>query len=82
MSVRTGLDKAYKIMGGKSPLANELGISYQSMNRWYDYNEMPATEYNGKTDYSKQIEKLTGGKVTIEELCGFVPHPQSEGWKK
>jgi len=81
MSVRAGLDKAFKIMS-KSALADELGISYQSMNRWYDYNEMPCTEYNGKTMYSKQIEKLTDGKVTIKELCGFVPFPQTDKWNK
>jgi len=81
MSVRSGLDKAYKEFG-KVELANELGISYQAMNRWYDYNQMPCTEFNGETDYAKQIQALTKNEVTIEELCGFIPHPQSEGWNK
>jgi len=80
MSVKTGLNKAYKIIK-KTKLAKLIGISYQSMDRWHDNNEMPCSEYNGKTDYSRQIQELTGGKVTIEELCGFVPPLQFENRK-
>jgi len=76
MGTRAGLDKAFKMIG-KTKLAAKLGISYQSMDRWHDYDEMPCTEYNGKTMYSKQIEELTGGQVTIVDLCGFVPPPQA-----
>jgi len=81
MSVKTGLNKAYKIIK-KTKLAKLIGISYQSMDRWHDNNEMPCSEFNGKTDYSRQIQDLTDGKVTIEELCGFVPQPQSKNWKR
>lgn len=82
MSARSGLKKAYKAMGGKIALAREVGVSYQSMDRWYDRNEFPCTEFNGKTKYAKKIEKLTKGEVTITDLLGFVPPPQSKGWKK
>lgn len=80
MSVQSGLDKAYEIFS-KTELAGHLGISYQAMNRWYDYDVMPCTDFNGETMYAKQIQELTEGKVTIEELCGFIPHPQSKEWK-
>lgn len=75
MSVKTSLNKVYNILG-KQGLAKELGIAYQSVKRWHDQNEMPCTEYNGKSCYSYKIQKLTDGKVTIEDLLGFVPHPQ------
>lgn len=81
MSARTGLRKAYKIAGGKVALAKEVGIRYQTMDRWYAGNKLPCTDYNGETMYAKQIEELTNGEVTIEELLGFIPHPQSKEWK-
>ena len=77
MSTKTSLKKAIKIVGSKSGLAKELGISYQSMDRWMLQNAMPATDYNGKTMYSKKIQSLTDGQVKIEDLCGFVPPPQA-----
>ena len=54
MSTKTALKKAYKLLG-KVFLSKELGISYQSMDRWHDLNSMPATEYNGKTKYAKKV---------------------------
>ena len=81
MSTKKALKKAFKIIG-KVKLAEELEISYQAFNRWYDYGEMPCTEYNGKTMYSLKIQNLTKGEVTIEDLCGHVPYPQAEALKK
>lgn len=81
MSVKTGLNKAYKLLGGKKNLAGKLGIKYQTVNRWHDQNKMPCSDFNGKTMYSKHIQELTNGKVTIKELCGHVPYPQAEALK-
>ena len=75
MSVKTSLNKVYKLIG-KQGIARELGVAYQSVKRWHDQNEMPCTEYNGKTCYSYKIQLLTDGEVTIEDLLGFVPQPQ------
>ena len=80
MSTKTSLKKAIKIVGSKSGLAKELGISYQSMDRWMLQNAMPCTDFNGETMYSKKIEKLTGGQVTIKDLLGWVPLPQTDEW--
>ena len=76
MSTKTALKKAFKMIG-KVKLAEHLGISYQAMDRWLLRNEMPATEFSGKTKYSKKIQEVTNGQVTIEDLCGFVPPPQA-----
>ena len=65
-------------MIGKIQLSRDLGVSYQSMNRWVEQNEMPCTEYNGKTFYSRHIQHLTKGKVTVTDLLGWVPPPQAE----
>ena len=77
MSTRPSLEKAFEIVG-KVKLGGLLGISYQSMNRWSSNNEMHCTEYNGKTFYSRHIESLTKGKVTITDLLGFIPPPQAK----
>jgi len=76
MGARTALKKAYKIMI-KSKLAKEIGVSYQSMDRWIEVNKMPYSEYNGETNYATQIERITKGKVTITDLLGFIPPPQN-----
>lgn len=75
MSAQTGLKKAYKLLT-KGGLANLLEISYQSIDRWYLMNKLPATEYNGETFYALKIQRATKGVVTIDELLGFIPHPQ------
>ena len=80
MSVKTSINKAYKIAGSKVKLAAVLGVAYQTIDEWRSRNEMPATEYNGKTFYSTRIQDLTNGKVTVADLCGFVPHPQDPDW--
>ena len=77
MSVKKSLERAFKIVG-KVRLAGLLGISYQGMGRWAEQNEMPCTEYNGKTFYSSHIERLTDGQVTITDLLGFIPPPQAK----
>ena len=77
MSVRTSLNMAFKLIG-KVKLAGMLGVSYQGMGRWVEKGEMPCTEYNGKTFYSSHIERLTGGKVTVTDLLGFIPPPQAK----
>jgi len=77
MGARTSMKKAIKMIG-KIKLSRILGVSYQSMNRWVEQNELPCTEYNGKTFYSRQIEHITKGKVTITDLLGFIPPPQAD----
>ncbi len=79
MSTRTALLKAIKLVG-KQRLADAIGIKYQSMNRWIDQDRMPCTDYNGETAYARAIKRETKGEVTITQLCGFVPPPQSKDW--
>lgn len=75
MSAKSGLEQTYKLLT-KGGLANILGIAYQSIDRWRLLNEFPCTEYNGKTMYALEIQQATNGLVTIEDLLGFIPHPQ------
>lgn len=79
VQVTKSLHKAFKIVG-KAKLAKGMGIAYQSVDRWLLKNEMPATEFNGKTMYAKKIEAMTDGAVTITDLLGWVPMPQTDGW--
>lgn len=77
MTTKTALKKAIKIVGGKAALAKGLGLAYQSVDGWITRNAMPRTEYNGKTKHATKIQEMTGGEVTVEDLCGFVPPPQA-----
>jgi transposase len=77
MGARTALNKTYKIIS-KSKLAKKLGVTYQTIDRWIDCNELPCTEYNKKTRYARNIEIITEGKVTVEDLLGWRPPHQIE----
>lgn len=74
LKVKTILNNLFK-EHTKTAIAQKLGIKYQALQNWILRNEMPATEYNGKTFYSLDLEELTEGKVKVEDLLGFEPHP-------
>jgi len=69
MGTKAALKKTYKLII-KSRLAKQIGVHYQSIDRWLAEDAMPCSEYNGKTDYSRQIEEITQGQVTVEDLLG------------
>jgi DNA-binding transcriptional regulator YdaS (Cro superfamily) len=73
MSTRTAINKAVKICG-KRGLARDLGLAYQSVNRWAEQNRMPDSEYSGRTKHSLKIEEVTEGEVTVEMLLGWRPN--------
>lgn len=73
MSTRTAIAKAVKIFG-KRGLAKEMGLAYQSVNRWSEQNRLPDSEYSGRTKHAVKIEALTKGKVTVEDLLGYRPN--------
>lgn len=56
-------------------IAKRVGLAHPTVNGWVQRNEMPCTDYNGKTFYSLDLEEMSGGKVTVDELLGFEPHP-------
>jgi len=79
-NVKKSMEKAFKLYG-KAKLADALGRRYQSLDRWMLTGKMPLTEFNGDTAYSMTIEKLTEGKVTVEDLLGWVPVTQTAEWQ-
>ena len=52
------------------PLAKHMGLSYQAVQKWQKAGRMPRTEWTGETQYSEQIEVVTGGQVTKATLLG------------
>lgn len=74
MGARKALKQTYKLIK-KSKLAIELGVAYQTIDRWIEINKMPCSEYTTETRYSVKIEKITKGKVTVEDLLGWRPEP-------
>ena len=77
-SVKTCLRKLNREFGNRG-LARRLGIAYQSINQWHSKNRLPRTEYTGETFYALEIQRMTNGKIKIEDLLGFIPQPQQ--WK-
>lgn len=61
------LQKAIELVG-LSKLGKSLGIAYQSILGWQTRGRLPRTEWTGETQYAAEIEKLTEGKVTRDEL--------------
>ena len=59
------------------PLAKHMGLSYQAVQKWQKAGRMPRTEWTGETQYSAQIEGVTGGQVTKASLLGKWPSGQS-----
>lgn len=60
------MKKAIEI-AGKAHLARELGVAYQSMDKW-PIRGMPRTEWTGETEYWRVIQFETGGQVTKDML--------------
>jgi len=76
MGAKAALNKTYKIIN-KTNLAKELRVSYQSIDSWRAKNKLPDTEYSGKTSYSKKIEEITHGEITVTDLLGWIPPHQA-----
>lgn len=66
-TVYTNLEKAISIVG-LSPLASELGITYQAIRKWQKTGQLPRTEWTGETGYAASIERLTNGAVKKSAL--------------
>jgi hypothetical protein len=71
------LNEAMRLVGMQR-LARELGVTYQSVQKWHRRRRMPRTEWTGETTYSEQIERLTEGKVTKAVLLAKWPEPAVE----
>lgn len=65
--------------GGAVALADRLGVVYQSIYSWADRGSMPASEWTGATQYCSEIEQVTEGKVTADQLLSFKPRHVSRG---
>ena len=65
----TPLDIAIERIG-LQPLSRGLGVTYQAVRKW-QRKGLPRTEWTGETDYARQIEQLTAGEVTRDELLDW-----------
>lgn len=61
------LSEAIRIVG-MGVLSKELRVTHQAIRKWLVQGRMPRTEWTDETDYSRTIERLTGGAVTRERL--------------
>lgn len=61
------LQKVIEIVG-LSKLGSSLGVRYQSVLGWRERGRLPRTEWTGETNYAEQMEKLTAGAVTRDQL--------------
>lgn len=56
---------------GLMPLSKALNLTYQALRRWEKQGRLPRTEWTGETDYARQIEQLTAGEVSRDELLDW-----------
>lgn len=62
---------------GLAPMAKALGLTYQALRRWERQGRLPRTEWTGETTYAQQIERLSDGRVTRDELLNWgKPRPE------
>jgi len=64
---------------GLLPLARDMGVSYQAVQKWQRAGRMPRTEWTGETTYSQRIEALTARQVTRDQLLSKWPQTQPQG---
>ncbi|HCA5022836.1 hypothetical protein RJ729_01885 [Acinetobacter pittii] len=64
MNLKYHIDKA----GGVYTVAAWINLAPRSLYKWLAKDELPSTEYSGKTKYSDIIEINTKGKVTKQDL--------------
>lgn len=63
--METGVEKAVRLAGSQTALANRLGISPQAVQKWVDQGYVPA-------DRCRDVETELGGEVTRYELNSKV----------
>lgn len=51
-----------------SDVAASCQVSYQAVRKWEKNGRLPRTEWSGETSHAKNIERLTKGEVTREQL--------------
>lgn len=66
--MNSGLEKALRLAGGQTALANIVGLTPQAVQKWVSLGSFPRTEWTGETGYIGLIEKQFQGEVTREEL--------------
>ena len=69
---RNAIEKAIDLIGGPRALGQRLGVSRQAVNKWRQLKRLPRTDWTGETNYAEQIEALTGGVVTRNELLATL----------
>lgn len=58
---------------GLGALAAGLQVSGQAIRKWEAAGHLPRTEWTGETDYSSEIQRLTGGAVSKAVLMACRP---------
>lgn len=71
------LEKAIDMIGGPRALGKHLGKSRQAVNKWRRLKRLPRTDWTGETNYAEQIEALTDGAVTRDELLASLPRKEA-----
>jgi len=59
--METPIEKAIRLAGGISELANQSGVSYQAVQQWRDKGVVPARR-------CVAVSKATNGSVLVHEL--------------
>lgn len=68
------MDIGVEIRGlGVSRVAVACGVRPQAVNKWIVAGRLPRTEWTGETNYARIIVRLSGGRLSREELVPRLP---------
>ncbi len=56
---------------GVQKISNRCKVSVRAVYKWCEKGVLPRTEYTGETNYAEQIETLSEGKYSKEQLLNI-----------
>ena len=62
------IEQVIKHFGGKTEVADIVGLSYMAINKWEKKGRFPRTDYTGETGYAQKLSDASNGFFSVDEL--------------
>ncbi|WP_136484673.1 helix-turn-helix domain-containing protein [Vibrio sp. H11] len=56
---------------GVQKISEQCNVSVRAVYKWCEKGVLPRTEYTGETHYAEQIEELSDGKYSKDQLLNI-----------
>lgn len=60
--------RAVRYFGGRTQVANIVGVTYMAVKKWELNGCFPRTEYTGETKYAEKLSEASNGELSAKEL--------------